>query len=254
MKQQQGLKYFDYDVQNATPPASDVAATVPPQFLQAPPRTSLATAKRLEVERAKNPEIPFKLSHMGNTLYTPAMMDPPTFRASDILEIVPVHPKGGGAGNMESGRIVSSRGSGRDCAGRLLNSPGATAPRRARRFGQYQPEDLSENRPTEKREQLRPTTSQESMRPVRRQAVLTFDASRPSTATASGMRTSIDIAKSSRASLPKHFAIISTPRQEDRRELERTLKQRDQAQVVAAQPQNRPEVIPTGVSRRASIP
>jgi hypothetical protein len=250
MKQQQEMKYAYYETrkpgETMTPPVLDFLAQVPPQFLPAAPRTALATAKRREAERAKNPDIPFKLSHMGNTLYTPAMMDPPVFKASDMIAIVPVKRRGGVDGGGESERGLSSTGSRRDgghssSGAKMLES----VARSARRFGEYPTREahaLNETGPREKREQLRPTTSQES---TRQQMILAFDTSRPCTA-ASGLRTR-SATKSSSSRLPKHIAILTTPRKEDQRKLERSLKQTGPSQILAAQPQNKNEIIPTGV-------
>jgi len=43
------------------------------------------------VEKAQNPDIPFKLSHMGNTLYTPAMMNIVKQPASNYIDLIPMH-------------------------------------------------------------------------------------------------------------------------------------------------------------------
>lgn len=210
MKQQLELKYADYDQRPAsgTEPALALPTQVPPQFLRPPNRTALATAKRLEVERAKNPDIPFKLSHMGNTLYTPAMMEPPIFAATDMIEIIPVKGK----------------------------APERELSAGSRKFrGSEHPEP-------------RPKTSQEPSRARRPENLrLSHDMSRPSTA-ASGVRTRSEIAtRSTRLTgLPKHIAIMTSPRKEDLKDLERTLAKQDQSGVQASQPQNRPEVIPTG--------
>ena len=229
MTQQQELKYADYGQRPAsgTDPALAGPAQVPSQFLRPPPRTALATAKRLEVERAKNPDIPFKLSHMGNTLYTPAMMEPPIFAATDIIEIIPVKGKA-------SERELSSGGCESRHNAHLLDKVQA----RSRKFRESEyPE-------------RRPTTSQESSRarcPDKLRLDTSHDMPRPSTG-ASGVRTRSEIAtRSTRLTgLPKHIAIMTSPRKEDLKDLERTLAKQTQSEVLASQPQNRPEVIPTG--------
>ena len=75
----------------------------------------LLTPNFCQVEKFKNPEIPFKLSHMGNTLYVPAMF--PLCEVSDLrsggistiksnpspIRTPPydVHRRGSGLGQLE---------------------------------------------------------------------------------------------------------------------------------------------------------
>jgi hypothetical protein len=57
------------------------------------PRVALSVEKRKEVAKRLNPDIPFKPSHLGNTLCVPAMIDIRKLPASEILRMVPVKTK-----------------------------------------------------------------------------------------------------------------------------------------------------------------
>jgi hypothetical protein len=62
------------------------------------------------VEIFQNPDIPFKLSHLGNTLYTPAMIEITPPPASQIVRMVPVQQNAGKVQNAINKPSSASHG------------------------------------------------------------------------------------------------------------------------------------------------
>jgi hypothetical protein len=176
-----------------------------------------------QVEKFKNPDIPFKLSHMGNTLYVPAMLDLVHAPASEYVQVIP-------ASTRLSSPFAATQAKERHGGDKLETALGGAQ-------GQASGSTPNPFDTMFAHERSRPVTSHDASRPQSHVRDRAEANARPSTA-ASGATTR-EAMTASKCRLPKHIACRTSPRQEEMAAMRRTLRGND----PASQAQNNSEVL-----------
>ena len=162
---------------------------------------------------------------MGNTLYVPAMLNIRHPPASELVEVIPPSP-------ASNAKTRHGGGTGDVALGGLSKPASSVGPNPFEKMFAH--------------ERSRPVTSHDAVRPQGQQRDSAAARSRPSTA-ASGIRTRAAITSTSK-NLPKHMACITTPRQESKAALRRTLSGKESSASAVSQAHNSSEVRPSAHS------